>query len=66
MLGDAVAALMLLHHIGARATTPLTPRTVGWRLSLLEACMTFARTVHDVRLVQPVACRVVPKLSPGW
>jgi hypothetical protein len=27
--------------------------------------MPFAHTVHDVRLVQPGACRVVPKWSPA-
>jgi hypothetical protein len=27
--------------------------------------MPFAQSVPDVRLVQPVACRVVPKWSPG-
>jgi len=27
--------------------------------------MPFVRSVPDVRLVQPVACRVVPKWSPA-
>ena len=27
--------------------------------------MPFANSVPDVRLVQPVACRMVPKWSPG-
>jgi hypothetical protein len=36
----------------------------GLRLPLLRACMPFACSVPDVRVVQPVACRVVPKAAP--
>jgi hypothetical protein len=44
---------------------PLTPRSAGQELSLLRACIPFALPVPNVRLVQPVACRVVPKWSQG-
>ena len=36
----------------------------GLGLPLLRACMPFACSVPDVRVVQPVACRVVPKAAP--